>query len=116
MNVHFEYNADCCDGSDEYDGKAKCVNTCSESGKVWRDKLRKKISTFKAGLEVRNRDIERTKLMIQKDRLEVANLKLEEKKLKDVVKKLGGIYILIFKLHHELIVHLHMCFSVYHDC
>jgi protein kinase C substrate 80K-H len=95
------YSADCCDGSDEYDGKAQCTNTCSELGKVWRDKLRKKISTFKIGLEVRNRDVARSKLMIQKDKLDLANLKVDEKKLKAVVKQLGGIYIHVFKLYCE---------------
>ena len=83
---------DCCDGSDEYDGKAQCANTCSEAGNVWREKLKKKIATFRAGLEARNRDIEHSQLMIEKDKRELANLKLEEKNLKDVVQKLGGIF------------------------
>ena len=77
---------DCCDG------KAQCANTCSEAGNVWREKLKKKIATFRVGLEARNRDIEHSQLMIEKDKRELANLKLEEKNLKDVVQKLGGIY------------------------
>ncbi|KAJ3374743.1 hypothetical protein GGF31_006640 [Allomyces arbusculus] len=27
---------DCCDGSDEYDGKITCPNTCAETGAAWR--------------------------------------------------------------------------------
>ncbi|KNE68787.1 hypothetical protein AMAG_13428 [Allomyces macrogynus ATCC 38327] len=27
---------DCCDGSDEYDGKITCPNTCAENGAAWR--------------------------------------------------------------------------------
>lgn len=79
---------DCCDGSDEYDGKTKCPNTCSEAGKVLTERLERKIATFKGGLEVRKRDVEHAKHMIQKDKVELSNLRQEEKKLKDAVHKL----------------------------
>lgn len=79
---------DCCDGSDEYDGRTKCPNTCSEAGKASTEKLQRKIGTFKGGLEVRKRDVENAKNMIQKEKVELSNLKQEEKKLKDVVQKL----------------------------
>ena len=83
---------DCCDGSDEYDGKAKCANVCSEAGNAWREKLKRKIATFRAGLEARNQDVEHSQILIEKDKKELANLKVEEKNLKDVVQKLSGIY------------------------
>ncbi|KAE8655348.1 hypothetical protein F3Y22_tig00117032pilonHSYRG00164 [Hibiscus syriacus] len=77
-----------CDGCDEYDGKVKCPNTCWEDGKVVRDRLMKKISTYKEGITLREREIEVTKVDIAKDEVEPAKLKNEEKSLKDIVEHL----------------------------
>ncbi|KAI3894705.1 hypothetical protein MKX03_031635 [Papaver bracteatum] len=79
---------DCCDGSDEYDGKVKCPNTCWESGKVARDKLQKKIATYKEGVTIRNQEIEQAKQGISKGEAELAKLKSEEKILKGLVQQL----------------------------
>ncbi|XP_039034351.1 glucosidase 2 subunit beta-like isoform X3 [Hibiscus syriacus] len=79
---------DCCDGSDEYDGKVKCPNTCWEAGKVARDRLMKKISTYKEGITLREQEIEVAKVGIAKDEAELAKLKNEEKSLKDIVEQL----------------------------
>ncbi|MCO5566408.1 hypothetical protein L7F22_020085 [Adiantum nelumboides] len=79
---------DCCDGSDEYDGKVKCSNTCSQAGKVLKEKLERKIATFQAGLDVRKRDVEHAKRTVAKEKAELSALKQEEKKLKDQVQKL----------------------------
>ncbi|KAK8543307.1 hypothetical protein V6N12_015865 [Hibiscus sabdariffa] len=73
---------DCCDGSDEYNGKLKCTNTCWEDGKVARDKLVKKIATYKEGATIRKLEIEKAKLSIAKDAAELTKLKNEEKILK----------------------------------
>lgn len=79
---------DCCDGSDEYDGKVKCSNTCWEAGRVTREKLKKKLATYKEGFEIRRKEIEHAKQMIVKEKVELASLKEEETKLKDLVDKL----------------------------
>ncbi|KAL2557108.1 Glucosidase 2 subunit beta [Forsythia ovata] len=79
---------DCCDGSDEYDGKIKCPNTCWEAGKVARDKLKKKITTFKEGVTIRRREIEQAKLAIAREEAELSKLKDEEKILKGLVQQL----------------------------
>ncbi|RZC83335.1 hypothetical protein C5167_046123 [Papaver somniferum] len=79
---------DCCDGSDEYDGKVKCPNTCWESGKVARDKLQKKIATYKEGVTIRNQEIELAKQGISKGEAELSKLKSEEKILKGLVQQL----------------------------
>jgi protein kinase C substrate 80K-H len=79
---------DCCDGSDEYDGKVKCSNTCWEAGRVTREKLKRKLATYKEGFEIRRKEIEHAKQMIAKEKVELASLKEEEKKLKDLVDKL----------------------------
>ncbi|XP_026413208.1 glucosidase 2 subunit beta-like [Papaver somniferum] len=79
---------DCCDGSDEYDGKVSCPNTCWESGKVARDKLQKKIATYKEGVTIRNQEIEQAKQGISKGEAELAKLKSEEKILKGLVQQL----------------------------
>lgn len=82
---------DCCDGSDEYDGQAKCPNTCWEAGKVARDKLKKKIATYQEGVKLRKQEIEKAKLSLEKDGAELSKLKNEESILKGVVKQLKGI-------------------------
>ncbi|KAK9273448.1 hypothetical protein L1049_018258 [Liquidambar formosana] len=79
---------DCCDGSDEYDGKVKCPNTCWEAGKVARDKLKKKISTYQEGVTLRTLEVEQAKLAIAKDETELSKLKNEEKILKGLVQQL----------------------------
>ncbi|KAJ3676607.1 hypothetical protein LUZ60_004019 [Juncus effusus] len=79
---------DCCDGSDEYDGKVNCSNTCWEAGKAAREKLRKKITTFKEGAIIRNKEVENAKVAFAKDEAELAKLKSEEKMLKNLVDQL----------------------------
>lgn len=81
---------DCCDGSDEYDGKVKCPNTCWEAGKVARDRLLKKISTYKEGAKLRKLEIEQAKIAIAKDEAQLTKLKNEEKTLKPLVQQLKG--------------------------
>eukprot|EP01018_Ginkgo_biloba_P038386 Gb_31920 [translate_table: standard] len=79
---------DCCDGSDEYDGKVKCPNTCWEAGRVTREKIKKKLTTYKEGFTIRKQEIEHSKQMMTKEKAEIASLKQEEKKLKEMVDKL----------------------------
>ncbi|KAG8471641.1 hypothetical protein CXB51_036303 [Gossypium anomalum] len=86
---------DCCDGSDEYDGQVKCPNTCWEAGKVARDRLIKKIATYKEGAALRKLEVEKAKVAIAKEEAELTLLKNEEKVLKVRVREL--------KEHKELI-------------
>ncbi|KAL8484331.1 hypothetical protein ACS0TY_026857 [Phlomoides rotata] len=79
---------DCCDGSDEYDGKTKCPNTCWEAGKLAREKLKKKITTYQEGVTIRRKEIEKAKVTIAKEEKELLKLKNEEKILKPLVDKL----------------------------
>ncbi|EOY31649.1 Calmodulin-binding protein isoform 1 [Theobroma cacao] len=79
---------DCCDGSDEYDGQVKCPNTCWEAGKVARDRLIKKITTYKEGVTLRKLEIEQAKIAIAKNKAELTKLKDEEKILKGLVQEL----------------------------
>ncbi|KAK1586566.1 hypothetical protein Q3G72_003837 [Acer saccharum] len=79
---------DCCDGSDEYDGKIKCPNTCWEAGKVAREKLTKKIATFKEGVLIRKQKVEQAKLSLANEEAELSKLKDEEKILKGLVEQL----------------------------
>ena len=87
---NFQLSVDCCDGSDEYDGKVKCPNTCWEAGKVARDKLNKKIATYQEGVTLRKQEVERAKLGLAKDEAELSKLKDEEKILKGLVQQLKG--------------------------
>ncbi|GMN49631.1 hypothetical protein TIFTF001_018799 [Ficus carica] len=81
---------DCCDGSDEYDNKVKCPNTCWEAGKAARDKLKKKIATYQEGVTIRKQEVERAKVAIAKDEAELSKLQSEEKTLKGLVLQLKG--------------------------
>ena len=81
---------DCCDGSDEYDSNVTCKNTCWEAGKAARDKLKKKIATYKSGVVIRRQEVERAKEAFAKDEAELAKLKGEEKLLQGLVDKLKG--------------------------
>ncbi|KAK6919837.1 Glucosidase II beta subunit, N-terminal [Dillenia turbinata] len=85
---YLDEHMDCCDGSDEYDGSIKCPNTCWETGKVARDKLKRKIATYKEGLNLRKQVIERAKLTVAKDEAELSKLKSEETTLKGLVQQL----------------------------
>ncbi|OAY25615.2 hypothetical protein MANES_17G052400v8 [Manihot esculenta] len=81
-------STDCCDGSDEYDGQVKCQNTCWEAGKAARDKLRKKIATYKEGVALRRQVVEQAKQAIAKDEAELSKLKSGERILKGIVQQL----------------------------
>ncbi|CAH9093896.1 unnamed protein product [Cuscuta epithymum] len=79
---------DCCDGSDEHASKTKCSNTCWEAGKEARDKLKKKIETYREGVVIRKQEIAQAKLAIVKEEEELSTLKNKENTLKDLVEEL----------------------------
>ncbi|KAG8045215.1 hypothetical protein GUJ93_ZPchr0008g12282 [Zizania palustris] len=92
---------DCCDGSDEYDSDATCKNTCWDAGKAAREKLKKKVATYKSGVVVRNQEVEKAKVAFAKDEEELAKLKGEEKILQGLVDKLKEQKRLIEKAEEE---------------
>lgn len=63
-----------------------------------RDKLKKKIATYKEGVAVRNRLVEQAKLALVKEEAELSKLKNEEKILKGLVEQLKGIFSLLYTL------------------
>ncbi|CAI0440529.1 unnamed protein product [Linum tenue] len=79
---------DCCDGSDEYDGQVKCTNKCWEAGKAARDKLKKRIATYKEGATYRKQEIEQAKIAFAKDEAELTKLQNEGSVLKGLVQQL----------------------------
>ena len=42
---------DCCDGTDEHDGRANCANTCVQAGAARRDAIRTKVHAAKGGVD-----------------------------------------------------------------
>ncbi|KAM3348821.1 hypothetical protein ACQJBY_022196 [Aegilops geniculata] len=92
---------DCCDGSDEYGSNGTCKNTCWEAGKAAREKLKKKVATYKSGVVIRNQEVEKAKLAITKDEAELTKLKGEEKILQGLVDKLKEQKRLIEKAEEE---------------
>lgn len=106
--------ADCCDGSDEYDGKVKCPNTCWEAGKVARDKLKKKIATFEEGVKIRKQEVEHAKVAITKDEAELLKLKNEEKILKGLVEQLNGKILYSLAYFHDLVFQYNLFSSLFY--
>ncbi|KAF7022359.1 hypothetical protein CFC21_035145 [Triticum aestivum] len=92
---------DCCDGSDEYGSNGTCKNTCWEAGKAAREKLKKKVATYKSGVVIRNQEVEKAELAIAKDEAELTKLKGEEKILQGLVDKLKEQKRLIEKAEEE---------------
>ncbi|XP_062208578.1 glucosidase 2 subunit beta-like isoform X2 [Phragmites australis] len=92
---------DCCDGSDEYDSNVTCKNTCWEAGKAAREKLKKKVATYKSGVVIRKQEVERAKEAFAKDKAELSKLKGEEKLLRGLVDKLKEQKTLIEKAEEE---------------
>ncbi|XP_010230777.1 glucosidase 2 subunit beta isoform X3 [Brachypodium distachyon] len=92
---------DCCDGSDEYGSNTTCKNTCWEAGKAAREKLKKKVATYKSGVVIRNQEVEKAKVAIAKDEAELTKLKGEEKILQGLVDKLKEQKRLIEKAEEE---------------
>ena len=42
---------DCCDGTDEHDGRTNCANTCVQAGAARRDAIRTKVHAAKGGVD-----------------------------------------------------------------
>lgn len=104
--------ADCCDGSDEYDSKVKCPNTCWEAGKAARDKLKKKIAIFEEGVKIRKQEVENAKIAITKDEGELLKLKNEEKVLKGLVEQLKGLDLYSHAYFYDLVFPLLIIFAI----
>lgn len=96
---------DCCDGTDEYDGKVNCPNTCWEASKLAIDKLKKKIAAYQEGAIIRKKEVENAKQAITKDEAELSKLKNEEKILKGLVQQLKGMFLRFtdFSLNSSLV-------------
>lgn len=56
-----------------------------------RDKLKKKIATYKEGVALRNKEVDQAKAAIAEDEAELSKLKNEENVLKGLVQQLKGI-------------------------
>lgn len=88
--IKFFYWTDCCDGSDEYEGFAKCTNNCWEAGKASREKLVKKVNVYKDGIKIRRSEIESGKKLRQQNDIKLTILRKEESLLSEQVKNLKG--------------------------
>ncbi|KAK8651072.1 hypothetical protein V6N13_140687 [Hibiscus sabdariffa] len=89
---------DCCDGSDEYDGKVKCPNTCNKAGKVAIESLKRKIEVYQEGVALRKQEIEQAKRAIVRDKAELSALEKEREAVGKLVSQLTE---LVRKLEQE---------------
>ncbi|GBG61336.1 hypothetical protein CBR_g20370 [Chara braunii] len=70
---------DCCDGSDEWDGRATCGNDCKDLGLESRNQLAQEVTRQKEGLNLRRKYVEKGQQLIQGWKAE-RNKLAEEKK------------------------------------
>lgn len=82
--------ADCCDGSDEYDGKVKCTYSCHEAGKVAMESLKRKVEMYQEGVVLRKVEIGLAKRAIARDKAELSGLKIEREVVEKFVHRLEG--------------------------
>lgn len=68
---------ECCDGSDEYDGKISCPNVCAKVGKEYRKRKQEQENLRRAGAKVRAGYIRETKHNLETLQAEVASLEVE---------------------------------------
>ncbi|CAI5501733.1 unnamed protein product [Closterium sp. Naga37s-1] len=75
---------DCCDGSDEYDGRVVCPNTCAQAGAARRQQLAADVAKHREGVRQRQRAVEewrekKVRLQEERGRLEDEEKELQEK-------------------------------------
>ncbi|CAI5956307.1 unnamed protein product [Closterium sp. NIES-65] len=66
-------STDCCDGSDEYDGRITCPNTCAQAGAARRQQLAADVAKHREGVRQRQRAVEEwreKKVRLQEERRE----------------------------------------------
>lgn len=70
-------DTECCDGSDEYDGKVHCPNVCGPLGKAYRKEQQELANTRRAGSKIRDKYItDRSKALVTL-KIDVARLETE---------------------------------------
>ncbi|KAL1924034.1 uncharacterized protein VTP21DRAFT_7069 [Calcarisporiella thermophila] len=70
-------DAECCDGTDEYDGKIQCPNLCKEVGKEHRKMLRQIAAIQSEGARIKREYIKFGKEKKKKAQIELAKLEAE---------------------------------------
>ena len=68
---------ECCDGSDEYDGKVKCPNICASVGKAYRKKVQEAENIQRAGSKIRDKYIRDRERALEGLVSEIVKLEIE---------------------------------------
>lgn len=68
---------DCCDGSDENDGKVKCPDACASIGKAYRKKQQEIENKRRAGSKIRDKYIAEGKKALEELDAEIVKLEVE---------------------------------------
>lgn len=68
---------ECCDGSDEFDGRVKCPDSCAKVGREYRKRRQEEENLRRAGAKVRAGYIRETKRKLETLQAEVASLEVE---------------------------------------
>lgn len=74
---------ECCDGSDETDGKVRCENVCAKVNKAYQRRKSQAKKVHEAGARVRAKNIEMARAEKQKD---ISKLESLKNQLSDAVK------------------------------
>lgn len=73
----FFLDPECCDGSDEYDGKVKCPNVCANVGKAYRKKKQEAENIQRAGSKTRDKYIRDREKALEGLEAEIVRLEVE---------------------------------------
>jgi protein kinase C substrate 80K-H len=76
-STELHVDPECCDGSDEYDGKVKCPNVCSSVGKAHRKRTQEAENIQRAGSKIRDKYIRDREKALEGLVAEIAKLEIE---------------------------------------
>ena len=77
---------DCCDGTDEHDGGARCPNTCLALGASRRDEIRARVHNARGGVDARRKILEGAPALRRRWQDESAKLEKDVAAQRDIVR------------------------------
>lgn len=78
---------ECCDGSDEYDGKVKCPNVCASVGNAYRKRKQEAENLQRAGSKIRDKYIREREKSLEGLEAEIVKLEVEVEVMREKEQK-----------------------------
>ncbi|KAJ3093135.1 hypothetical protein HK102_007974 [Quaeritorhiza haematococci] len=86
---------ECCDGSDEHEGKVACPNRCKEVGAEYRQKMDEERKVKREGIRIRNEYIQHAASTRESRQSEILSLKQELANMTAKIEELTGILFVV---------------------